>query len=134
MESVTPPAKARLRPVSPILNEAGVLEALRIPAAIQTNEYTRNASVLAVMAVVDRKLDREYVYGTLVEAVNLNEFLRRAEMLSRVIYDLQKGELTLDKCQQVLAGLLQQAERRRRSLESLIAKVEQMPVESDPIH
>lgn len=134
MESVTPPTKARLKPVSPVLNEAGVLEALRAPAAIQTNEYTRNASVLAVMSVIDRKLDRDYIYGTLVEAVNLNEFLRRAEMLSRVIYDLQKGELTLDKCQQVLAGLLQQAERRRRSLESLIAKVEQMPVESDPIH
>jgi hypothetical protein len=105
-----------------------------MPAAIQTNEYTRNASVLAVMAVIDRKLDREYVYGALVEAVNLNEFLRRAEMVSRMIYDLQKGELTLDKCQQVLAGLLQQAERRRQTLEGLIAKVEQMAVEGDPIH
>ncbi len=105
-----------------------------MPAAIQTNEYTRNASVLAVMAVIDRKLDREYVYGALVEAVNLNEFLRRAEMVSRVIFDLQKGELTLVKCQGVLAGLLQQAERRRQTLEGLIAKVEQMAVKGDPIH
>ena len=134
MESVIPPAKARLGPVSPVLSEAGVLEALRIPAAIQTNEYTRNASVLAVMAVVDRKLDREYVYGTLVEAVNLNEFLRRAEMVSRVIYDLQKGELTVENCQQVMMGLLEQADRRRQSLEGLIAKVEQMAIEGDPIH
>ena len=86
------------------------------------------------MAVIDRKLDREYVYGTLVEAVNLNEFLRRAEMLSRVIYDLQKGELTLEKCQQVMVGLLEQADRRRQSLEGLIAKVEQMAIEGDPIH
>lgn len=112
----------------------GVLEALKVPAAIQTNEYTRNAAVLAVMAVFDRKLDREYMYGTLVEAVNLNEFLRRAEMVSRVIYDLQKGELTAEKCQHVMMSLLEQAERRRRTLESLIAKVEQMPVEGDTIN
>ena len=111
-----------------------MLEALRIPTAIQTSEYTRNASVLAVMAVIDRKLDREYVYGTLVEAVNLNEFLRRAEMVSRVIYDLQKGELTVEKCQHVMMSLLEQADRRRQSLEGLIAKVEQMAIEGDPIH
>lgn len=112
----------------------GVLEALKVPAAIQTNEYTRNAAVLAVMAVFDRKLNREYMYGTLVEAVNLNEFLRRAEMLSRVIYDMKKGELTIDKCIIVMADLLAEAERRRRTLESLIAKVEQMPVEGDTIN
>jgi len=111
-----------------------VLEAITLPVALQTNEHTRNAAVLTTLAVIDRKLDREHVYGTLVEMVNCNEYLRRAEMLARVIYDMERGELTVEKCQVALGGLLAQAEARRSRLQHLMSKVVEMPVEGDTLN
>jgi hypothetical protein len=105
-----------------------------MPVALKTNEYTRNATMLTVMAVIDRKLDREHVYGTLIEAVNCNEFLRRAEILGRVIHDLRRGELTAEACQKVLDNFLVEAEVRRQRLQHLMGKIAQMPAEGDTIN
>ena len=125
---------SRLKPVTPILDEHNIVEVLAAPAAVETNFQTRTGSCLAVLTAFDRRVSRDYFYEMLVDASNLNEYLRRAEMISRVMYDMERGQLTKERCQLVVANLLGQAEKHRHALHRRMSLVAEMPYENDTIN
>ena len=120
--------------MTPILDEHNIVEVLAAPAAVETNFQTRTRSCLAVLAAFDRHISRDYFYEMLVDAINLNEYLRSAEMIARVAYDLERGRLTKERCQTVMAILLGQAEKHRYALHRRMSLVAEMPYENNSIH
>ena len=89
---------------------------------------------MSVIAAHDRKLDRTFLQTLLFEVCNLNEYIRRAELLEQVIFDLQKGELTVERCQIAMAQHLKEAEARRVIVHRQMFLMAEMPWANDIIN
>jgi hypothetical protein len=122
------------KPITPLLDERALVDMLARPASLGAAAHTRTAAAMTVLAAHDRKLDRETVYQILMDAFNLNETLRKAEMLAQVLYDLNRGELTEERCKTVITALMEEVERRREKVHRHIYLMSEMPYENDVIN
>lgn len=133
------PPSSKPKPVSPILDEAQIVETLSMPVdPMSSNEYLRTASMLSAVDAHDRQLQRSAVVQIIARAFTLNENLRMLEMLSRLRIDLESGEhpieFILESLKHMQALKLQHAEEGREKLLHDMKLTIQCAWENDPIN
>ena len=133
-------AKATKRPLSPLVDEQAILAVLSQPCDVLSAEYTRTASVMTILDAFDRRLERDEAIIIFQSAVELNERIREAEMVARVLWDVGHGKYKFDppeasaSYETVLKARLEMAETARIRLLTQMTKVAQCPWADDLIH
>jgi hypothetical protein len=134
-------AKAtKKRPISPQLDETAIIATLSAPCAVESAEFTRTASAMAILDAFDRKVLRHEAIIVFQAAIELNERMREAEMIARTLYDVGKGTYkfdppeTIETYKVVLGARLEMAEKARLLLLTQMKKIEQCPWDDDHIH
>ena len=135
----SPVPDRKLHPISPILDEPAIVEALKQPInPHSTNEYLRTAATLAIMAGHDRQLMRSAVLQMMCRAVTMNEKLRMLEVVQRLLVDLTNGKQPLEKIlirmNEFAAQTLHDADELRQRLLGDMRKTMECAWENDPIN
>lgn len=119
---------------SPILDEGNLIGTLAVPCAIHTAEFTRTASMMAIVDCRDRKVTRDFYIQVATGAMGLNETLRRAEILAQVVIDLDKNEFSREKVISCIEQLMIKAETLRSKLKDRMDEVAECAYDTDTFH
>jgi hypothetical protein len=136
-EPPTPPLAITSKPkrhgIEPKFDEDMVAAMLAMPCTIGTSHETRTASAVAVVDGADRRITHESMIELTNTAFLLNETLRQADMIHKVIWDLNKGVITTTYLKESEDKYLVQAEKHRLKLLELFKLVKEMPGEETTI-
>lgn len=122
--------------VSPILNEEMLLATLSLPMRADQGEYLRNGSAYALLDAHDRKVTREFYVDVLSRSYLLNEQMRRVEVMTRILHELQDtppAELSA-KISERITQALSQAEQARTDLVGMVKKIIECPMDDSIIN
>jgi hypothetical protein len=122
------------------LDEKAIVATLGQPCDVRTAEYTRTASAMAILDAFDRNIGRDEAIVVFQCAVELNERMREAELLARVIWDVDNGKYKFDPPEKlesykvVMKSRLAQAETVRLQLLTQMKRVAECPHAEDIIN
>ena len=122
--------------VSPVIDEGSLLATLNLPVSVEFAEPLRTAAVYAILNAHDRKVQRPFYADLLGYSVYMHEQLRRAEVMSRILMELEEN--TVDQMKVMLKDRIQStiadATEARARLKDCVASVMQCPMDEDRIH
>lgn len=122
--------------VSPLLDENAILATLALPVNMDNAEILRGGSCWALVNAHDRKVTREFYCEVVNYSYVLNEQLRRAEVMSRILIEV--GDALPDEkrtfIKQRIEGAIVAADHARTTLKDMVAKMTECPLDDSIIH
>lgn len=94
----------------------------------------RHASAAALLDAFDRRVERDYFVKVIDTAFNLNECLRRLELVRAVVELAAAEQLTMEKLQDITQQVFENAEEYRKKLHGFFQEIAQMPHELDTVN
>lgn len=137
VEPPSPPLVTTSKPkrhgIESQFDEEMIAAMLAMPCTPGTSHETRTAVACTVVDAADRHITHKAMIELTNTAFTINETLRQADMIGKVIFDLEKGNITTTYLKDCQAKHLLQADKHRLKLLDLFKLIQEMPGEETTI-
>jgi hypothetical protein len=122
------------RRCDPLLAERAVLGNLSMPCSVETADPLQVGAMLTLIAMYDRRLERESFIALAEGVTALFGMLGRLCIAESVKHMMEKGVFTQAKIEEAAKELVAYGEAERHKVLNIMKKVEQVPTSDDTIN
>ncbi len=130
---LTAVAEAMRKRVDPQLSEYAIMGNLSMPSSAETADALQIGAMLSLVAIYDRKLNRETFIEAAQGSTALYGMLGRLTIAEAILHMLEKESFTKDKIEEAVKELTTYAEAERHKIIKIMELVVQCPTSNDPI-